>query len=559
MARNKHVDFYVNQIRSNEILVNEERQLLVKFIENKIYPREDIWFDNETIDDCISFIEKWFFKLEPWQKFVISFIFLLHKGRKKVVFNKHFWTLGRGGGKNGLASGVSTYLISPRFGVKGYNVGIVATSEEQAMTSIEEVYGVVEDNGSLKKFFKNTATRITSKLNRNWFKYYTSNAKTKDGARLGAIFFDEIHEYVNNDIINVFQSGFGKRAYSRRFYIGTTGYVRDGVYDNLMQRSMDILTGVSDDMSFFPFICKLDSIKEMDDPHLWQKANPMFHEPMSEYAEILKDEVLTDYKDLDYGGDKIEFIVKRMNFDDIDGQGNVAAKKDIQACNVPLPDLRGRKCIGALDLSSNKDFSPAGILFRDGPMYFWKTYSFVPRSFLNNYKLPVPIEESNDSTETPWNQPDFKTKRGPLLEIVEEVDIPIEYIVDWFVKQRELYDLNTIVIDWYRQDYAKKALGEAGFEVIVVRKSKMIAAGFGIRIQSVFSRNQLHWGINPMMNWYTNNVKVGRDRMDNITFEKKEKKRRKIDGFMALSLAMWQSDELLEAAPSDFMLSGFFD
>lgn len=559
MARTKHVDFYVDQIKNKEIIVNEERHLLVEWIEKNIYPRDDMWFDEETIEDCISFIEKWFFILEPFQKFLISFVFLLYKGKKKVVFNKHFWTLARGAGKNGLASGLSAYLISPRYGVKGYNIGIVATSEEQAMTSVEEVYGVVDDNDTLKKWFKHTATRITSKLNRNWFKYYTSNAKTKDGARLGAIFFDEIHEYVTNDIINVFQSGFGKRAYSRRFYIGTTGHVRDGVFDNLMQRAMDILTGVSDDMSFFPFVCRLDKIQEMENPDLWQKANPMFHEPMSEYAETLKDEVLSDYKDLAYGGDKIEFIVKRMNFDDIDGQENVATKKDIQACNVPLPDLTGQKAIGALDLSSNKDFTSAGVILRDGPMYYWKTYSFVPRSFLNNYKLSVPIEESRGGNEVAWNQTDFQTKRGPLLEVVEEVDIPIEYVVEWFIKQREIYDLNTIVIDWYRQDYAKKALEAEGFEVIVVRKSAMIASSFGLRIQSLFSRGYLNWGINPMMNWYTNNVKVGRDKFDNITFEKKEKKRRKIDGFMAMSLAIWQSDELLEAEPSDFMLEGFWD
>lgn len=545
MARHKYVEEYIDQYRSGNIVVNHERELLFNWIEEKVYPREDIWFNEEMIDDCIAFIEKWFFKLEPFQKFLIAFVFLFYKGKKKVVFNKHFWTLGRGGGKNGLASGLSTYLISSRHNVKGYNVGIVATSEDQATTSVEEVYNVVDDNKPLQKYFKHGVSKILSKLNRNWFKYYTSNAKTKDGARLGCIIFDEIHEYVTNAIINVFTSGFGKRPYSRRIFMGTNGYVRDGVYDNLIRRSMDILTGASEDFSFFPFICKVDDIKEVDEPEMWQKANPMFHPPMSEYAEILFDEVISDYKDLQYGGDKIEFIVKRMNFDDVDGQQNVASRKDILAANQTLPDLKGMPCIGTLDLSSNKDFTAVGLTFRKEEMYYFKTHTFVPRTFLNNYKLEVPIEEE-------WSKPDFKNKQGPLLTIVEEVDIPIEIIVDWFVKQRDVYELNTVIIDWYRKDYAEKALSDAGFDVIVVRKSQAIAAGIGIRVQSMFSRHLIHWGHNPLMNWYTNNVLVGRDRYDNITFEKKEKVRRKIDGFMALMLGVWKSDELVDSAPTTF-------
>lgn len=544
MIQQKYVDDYIRQYREGKIILNEERILLIDWIEKKIYPRDDMWFNDEMIEDCIAFIEKWFFKLEPFQKFLIAFVFLFYKGKKKVVFNKHFWTLARGAGKNGLASGLSAYFISPRHNVKGYNVGIVATSEEQATTSVEEVFNAVDDNKPLQKFFRHTFTKITSRLNRNWFKYYTSNAKTKDGARLGCIFFDEIHEYSTNDIIEVFTSGFGKRPYSRQFFIGTTGFVRDGVYDDLMRRSMDILTGKIDDLSFFPFICKLDDIKEVDNQELWQKANPMFHKPMSEYAEILFDEVESAYKDLAYGGDKIKFIVKRMNYSDIDSQNDVASRKDIKAANKKLPDLKGWKAIGSLDFASNKDFVAAGLIFRDNEQYYWKTHSWVCQKFLDNYTLEAPIEE--------WSNPDFETKRGPLLTVVDDVDINIQLIVDWYVKMREVYEFDTIIIDNYRKDIVQKALEAVGFTVIVVYKSKAIAAGIGLRIQSMFSRHLISWGENPLMNWYTNNVWVDRDKFENLTFNKKERVRRKIDGFMAFMLAVWQSDELLDAAPTTF-------
>lgn len=544
MIQQKYVDDFIKLFRDGEMTLNEERILLIKWVEEKIYTRNDMWFNDEMIEDCIKFIEKWFFILEPFQKFLIAFVFLFYKGRKKVVFNKHFWTLARGAGKNGLASALSAYFISPRHKVKGYNVGIVATSEDQATTSVEEVYNVVDDNVPLQKYFKHNVSKITCKTNRNWFKYYTSNAKTKDGARLGCIFFDEIHEYTTNDIIEVFTSGFGKRPYSRRFFIGTTGFVRDGVYDDLLRRSMDILTGKIDDLSFFPFICKLDDIKEVDDPAMWEKANPMFHKPMSEYAEILFDEVQSDYKDLPYGGDKIKFIVKRMNYSDIDSQNDVANKKDILLANKPLPDLKGWKAIASLDFASNKDFVAAGLLFRDNDKYYWKTHSWVCQTFLDNYQLEAPIDE--------WSKPDFEKKRGPLLTIVDDVDINIQLVVDYYVSMRQIYDFDTIIIDNYRKDIVQKALEDAGFTVIVIYKSKAIAAGIGIRIQSIFSRQLLSWGTNPMMNWYTNNVWVDRDQYENLVFKKKERVRRKIDGFMAFMLAVWKSDDLLDSSPASF-------
>ena len=51
---------------------------------------------------------------------------------------------------------------------------------------------------------------------------------------------------------------------------------------------MKILTGKTDRIGYFPFICKLDSIDELNDMNMWAKANPMFNEK-TEYAEqILK-------------------------------------------------------------------------------------------------------------------------------------------------------------------------------------------------------------------------------------------------------------------------------
>ena len=72
----KYVDAYVDDFKSGRIDVNEERKELFKYLEREIESRVksgEIYFDEKKIEDCIGYIEKWFFKLEPFQKFLIPF------------------------------------------------------------------------------------------------------------------------------------------------------------------------------------------------------------------------------------------------------------------------------------------------------------------------------------------------------------------------------------------------------------------------------------------------------------------------------------------------------
>lgn len=146
------------------------------------------------------------------------------------------------------------------------------------------------------------------------FKFRTNNPKTMDSARDGCLFFDEIHGFINNSPVKVQRSGLGKVKHARTWYFGTNGYVREGFYDKQIERSMKILTGKTDRIGYFPFICKLDSIDELNDMNMWAKANPMFNEK-TEYAEQIFEEVKEDYLDLEEEpSGRQEFVIKRMNF-----------------------------------------------------------------------------------------------------------------------------------------------------------------------------------------------------------------------------------------------------
>lgn len=539
MKINKYVKEYIDLYETGKIKLNKERILLIEYLKKYVFPRDDIYFNDEQIENFVRFSEKWYFKLEPFQKFLTAFVFLYYKEDDTVFYEQFFWFMARGAGKNGLISALSHYLISPLHGIPRYNISIVANSEKQAKVSFNEVYDVIGQHQVLQDMFYRTKLEIKSLDTNSILQYHTSNADTKDGLRDGAVIYDEIHQYENFDVVNVFSSGLGKVPNAREFFIGTDGYVRDGFLDKMKERAMNILEGKDFNDPLFPFICKIDDANEVDDPEMWEKANPMFHRPMCAYAKQLFKKVYTQYKQLENNpSGREEFMTKRMNYPEVDLEKSVASWEDILATNRPIPDLKHRTCVGAVDFASIRDFAAVGLLFKVNDDYVWLTHSFVRKGFLDKVKLKPPIKE--------WE------KQG-LLTIVDEPVIQVSYIVDWFVKMREKYGLTRIVADTYRLDLIKTALENEGFEVVYIRNPKAASAKVAPRIETLFANRQLIFGDNPLMRWYTNNVLVKIDKWGNKSYEKKDEVRRKTDGFMAMVYAFWEADNVLDEEV-DFIL-----
>lgn len=535
MIHQKYVDDYIEGWRKGLIIFNQERIDLVLQLESEVLVRDDIYFDETQIEQCINYIEKWYFKLELFQKFIIAFLFLKYKERDKLFYKDIVIVIARGNGKNGLISGLADYFISPGHGIDGYNVDVVANSEDQAETSVKEVYNMKEKNKNfMKTFFSWTKTKITGKESLAEFKFRTSNADTKDGGRPGCLIFDEWHIYEDTKLINTLSSGLGKVKHRRRIYISTNGHVRGGFFDKFIEQCLDVLRGGSKRKNRFVFLCKMDSKKEVDNPELWEKANPMFSKPRSDYAEELFDTLMDEYLDLeDDPSGRSEFMAKRMNLPEEDNTVRVASWDDIEATNRPIPydELEGRTCVGAIDFSYVKDFTAVGVLFKKGDEYIWDSHQFARRDFVKEANLKPPIEEWADNG---------------LITLIDEPVIDIQYMVDYFCRMRELYGLNTIVGDTFRLDIVKKALEDEGFIVLYVRNPHAIYAKLAPRIEVLFAQRKIIFGDNPPMRWNTNNIVVKMLPNGNKDFLKKDEVRRKTDGFSAFTYAMWQADNLLE-------------
>ena len=283
----KYIREYLDMIKNGPFRMCKEQKQLAKFIE-KIFKEEkdNLYVDEIKAEKYLSY-EKYFpFNLFPWEKFLIVLMLCVYTIDTHLPrFSTLFCLVGRGAGKNALISYIVFCLSTEANNIQNYNIDIVANSEEQAKTSFNDIYNILNNTKYKKKFKKNfywNKEQITNLKTHSVIKYKTSNAKSADGLRPGAVVFDEIHQYESYKLIDVQRTGLGKVDDPREFYITTDGFVRDAPLDEMKAKSELILKGAMEDNGFLPFICKLDDEKEVHDKENWFKANP------SLYSRIVK-------------------------------------------------------------------------------------------------------------------------------------------------------------------------------------------------------------------------------------------------------------------------------
>lgn len=532
----EYIDTWIELVENGKVHTCEEQKLLIDFVK-KVLDDPNVYIDHERIYESVRVVEDYFpFELIHFQKFLFCFVDgVFYKDTGDLVFDDHFWYMGRGSGKNGLISCVSFYLQSDKHGVKNYNIDIVATSEEQAKTSFDEVYQVIEDNPKLQRLFTYTKELITFKKTNSKLRFRTSNAKTKDGGRPGAIIFDEVHQYENYDNIAVHLGGLGKVPKPRRFYITTDGEIRESVLDDLKEKSLRVLRGEDPHNGFFPFICKMDSEGEVNNPELWEKAIPRIN-----HDKTLKRTVLKEYNDMKQSSELVvAFYTKRMNLPKQDKAKAVASWEEIKATNQPIPDLIGYECIGALDYAELRDFCSVGLLFKKDGKRIFIHHTFIHEQSLRLTDFNIDIQEAVDLG---------------LATIVKGMPIISEDVVyNWFDEQSELYSIKKVVADRRRFTAMKDKFDAEGLELQGIPSGYITHSKLHPIITKLFAENKLIFGDDKLMRWYCNNVYVDTDKKGNKSYLKIEPIKRKTDGFFAFLHAMSVEEELIEIS-NNYML-----
>lgn len=533
MTNCKYLDDYIKQVKSGQYRVCKEQIQLVNFIE-KVFENEQVYVDSEQVEKYFA-LQKYFpYELFAWEKFCFILHNCTYSAPGVLRFPDLVCVVGRGAGKNGYLAFEDFALLTPVNGIRNYDIDICATSEEQASTTFNDIYEILENNSTkMQRHFKWNKTEITNIKTNSTIRYRTSNSKTKDGGRPGKVDFDEKHAYENYKLIDVFTTGLGKKAMPRRTTITTMGDVRDGPLDNELAAGLEVLNGDAPDNGTLYFICRLDNEKEVYEQENWYKANPSL-----QYFPNLLREIQKEFED--WKRDKVNnssFMTKRMNIPKGTEMHPVTAWENIKATNRPLPDLEGKTCVFGLDYTKTTDFLGAGLLFMIDNEIVWKPMSWYCSQSADLSRIKFPYDK----------QPD--------LQRVDGAEIPPQIVAEWLKEQKKHYNIIAGALDNYRYTLLKSPLLECGFEcdrkglnnLKLVRPSdKMLVAPL---IASDFANHKIVWGDSALMRWYTNNTSATEDKNGNISYGKIEPKSRKTDGFMAFVAAYTQLDLLRQSQP----------
>lgn len=533
----KYIDDYIDALRTGRRKASAWMLLACDLVERKL-SEPGVVIDTEKIERAKVLMEKYFdIVLMDWEMFVVALVHCYYAD-DTLVFTEYLLLLGRGNGKNGFISALAWYLTTPDHGIREYNVDIVANSEDQAKTSFEDVYEMLERHRKkLLKWFYWTKELIKCIKTGSYIKFNTANAKTKDGKRSACLIFDEEHEYETDDTLRVFRSGFGKRKHSRVFKITTNGYVRDGVLDKDLEKAKTVLNGEAPLSRMCPLLYMADSEEDVQNPEMWVKACPSLP-----YMDTLRIQMEQDFIEMKMDKSvELDFYTKRMNLPRSNMEIAVTEWENIAATKRDLPDMEGWSCTVGIDYASMRDWASVNFHFKRGEQRFDISRSWV---CTRNPDL--------SRVKAPWRTWDEVTP-------VDEPEIPPEMLTEYIATMAQLYNIRKLALDNFRFALLKKALESIGFDMNERKNIRLVRPSDIMKVQPViascFNKQLFTWGDTPSLRWATNNTKLVRSGKKegtdtgNYYYAKIEGKSRKTDPFMALAASMVIEDEIPEPLP----------
>lgn len=528
----KALQEYPNIVRAGDVPVCVWQPKLIDLVA-RAFEEEDIRFDEAQFEAYMRYQRYFPFSLFPWEKFLFGLHNCTYTPDNRPRWDTLFIYVGRGTGKNGYLSYEDFCLLTPTNPVRQYHIDTFAMSEDQAKTTFDELYEVMESNPRLKRFFYWNKEYILNLQTKSRYRFRTNNAKTKDSGRQGKLDYDEIHAYENYKTIEVGTSGLGKKAHPRRTLLSSDGDVREGPLDDYKQQGFDILNGLYGDNGFLPFLCCIESKTEIDRQDLWVKANPSLP-----YMPQLQKEMERQYQEYKrQSSGNLAFPTKRLNFPLQDLSAAVADYEKIKATARPTEYEGNRAAIAGLDFASRRDFAAVGHLTRSGSMLQWTVHAFVLKSNPDLERIKAPLDD--------W------AARG-LLTFCDGAEIQPELLTEWLAEEAADKRLEYVgaAVDLFRYGIVKKAMNAMGFEsgkdgnLKLVRPSDL--AFVAPEVVGRLNREELICGDNPFFRWCTNNMETKQDKKGNLIFEKIEGKSRKTDAFQAFCAAMTLEELLPE-------------
>ena len=411
-------------------------------------------------------------KLELWQKAMLAAIYGIVDKNGLRQFREILLVVGRKNGKTKLMSGCGKYTFELEGGY-GARVFCIAPKLDQADLVYNDIWQMVTldpDWQQLKERLSerdqhNKKVEDDSMLARHQMsdlaipgtnatvKKIAFSAKKSDGFNPSLCICDEVAAWEGDKGLKqyeVMKSGMGARPEGLLLSCTTSGYVNDGIYDELMKRATRFLLGDSKEKKLLPFIYMIDDVEKWNDINELRKANPNLSVSVS--VDYMLEEIAVAEGSL---SKKAEFLCKYCNVKQNSSLAWLPAQavEAISGEAIDLEKLRGSYCVAGIDLSQTTDLTAAvAVIEKDGILnviaHFW-----------------MPAEKLEEATQRDGVPYLAYVKRG-FLSLSGENFVDYHDVENWMtglVRDHELYPLK-VGYDRYSAQYLVKDLEAEGFQ-----------------------------------------------------------------------------------------------
>ena len=493
---NNYIYAYYQQIIDGSVIVGKWvrkiYEIIIKGLENKSF-----FYDHKKAKAAVLFMEGFcrhhegalapqLIKLELWQKALISIIFGIVDKTGARQFREVFLVIGRKNGKTLLAAAIAAYctFLDGEYGGRIY---FAAPKLEQATLCFDAYYQIIVQEPELNALAKKRRADIYIKDSNTTAKPLAFSAKKSDGLNISLAVADECASWAGDaglKFYEVIKSSFGARRQPLLLAMSTSGYVNDGVFDELMKRATRFLLGDSKERRLLPVLYMIDDIERWNDINELQKSNPNLG--VSVTVDYMLEEIAVAESSL---SKRVEFITKYCCLKQNSSQAFLPANVVARACGkeLKLEDFSNSYAVAGIDLSQTVDLSAAVVLIEKGG----ELYAFA--------KFWLPAEKIEDATARDGIPYSAYIKRG-ILEPSGDNFVNYKDCYNWFIKLIEDYKIYPLKVgyDRYSASYLVSDLKAAGFHMDDVYQGENLYPVIQ-ELQGFLEDGKLHIGDNDLL------------------------------------------------------------
>lgn len=487
---------YYQQIKDGTATVGKwirlAYEMIVKGLENGSF-----FYSHKKAAAAVMFIETYChhhegelapgrLKLELWQKAFLSCVFGIVDRDGLRQFREVLLVVARKNGKTLLAAAIAAYctFLDGEYGGRVY---FAAPKLEQANLCFEAYHQMILQETELDRMAQKRRTDIYVKEWNATAKPLAFSAKKSDGLNISLCIADECASWQGDaglKFYEVIKSSVGARKQPIILSISTSGYVNDGIYDELVKRSTRVLMGDSKESRLLPFLYMIDDIEKWNDINELRKSNPNLGVSVS--VDYLLEEIAVAEGSL---SKKAEFITKYANLKQNSSlawlPAQVVEKASGPALN--LKDFKNKYAVAGIDLSQTTDLTAACVVIEK------KKELYVFAHFW------LPAEKIDDAKARDGVPYDIYMQRG-LLSLSGDNFVDYRDCYKWltnFVEEWKIYPLK-VGYDRYSASYLVQDLKAFGFHVDDVFQGDNLY-GTMLEVQGLMADGKIHIGDNDLL------------------------------------------------------------